>query len=271
MPITIHILKCGDVIVDEALPFSDKGTSRYSFTGIFRSNKHKVTLPVFAFLIEHPKGLFLVDTGWHTDIRGGSFKYLGAALSTINTGVLNPGEAVTEQLDGLGYKPEDLDCVLLTHLDCDHVSGLKLVAGAKRILVSRNELGSVSKEPLRYTPKQWEGTNLEVFDFEDSEIGPFKKSHDFLGDGSLNLVWTPGHSAGMVSVLLRSDGESAVIAGDCGYGPRSWKEGIMPGICKNPEVMGKSLAWLKGLDEDPNCKGIFASHDSTCTVSSLTI
>ena len=271
MPITIHILKCGDVIVDEALPFSDKGTSRYSYTGWFRSNKHKVTLPVFAFLIEHPKGLFLVDTGWHTDIRNGSFLYLGPALSAINTGVLNPGDAVTEHLDALGFKPEDLDCVFLTHLDCDHVSGLKLVAGAKKILTSRYELASVGKEPLRYTPKMWKDTKLDAFDFEDSAEGPFKKSHDYFGDGSLNLVWAPGHSAGMTCVLLRCGDESAIIAGDCGYGPRSWKEGIMPGICKQPEVMAKSLAWLKSFDDDPRCKGILASHDSTCTIERLTI
>ncbi len=40
----------------------------------------------------------------------------------------------------LGIHPADLDMVLLSHLDCDHASGLKLVADAKQILVSKDEL-----------------------------------------------------------------------------------------------------------------------------------
>ena len=35
----------------------------------FRSKQHQIKIPVSVYLIEHPKGLVLIDTGWHTDNR----------------------------------------------------------------------------------------------------------------------------------------------------------------------------------------------------------
>ena len=67
--IKIHVLHCGQVKVDCTLPFRKKTRNPISYTGLFRSKKHQLLLPVSAYLIEHPKGLVLIDTGWHTDVR----------------------------------------------------------------------------------------------------------------------------------------------------------------------------------------------------------
>ena len=80
------------------------------------------------------------DTGWHTDVRTDIKKYLGALLYSINKALLPEDEAIHEQLKALGYKSSDIDYLLLSYLDCDHVSDLKLVADAKNILVSDKEL-----------------------------------------------------------------------------------------------------------------------------------
>lgn len=60
---------------------------------------------------------------------------LAAALHH-ESGALGKGAAIDEQLAALGIKPSELDMVLLSHLDCDHANGLKLVSDAKQILVS---------------------------------------------------------------------------------------------------------------------------------------
>ena len=56
-------------------------------------------------------------------------------------------EAIDEQLAKLGYKTSDLDYVLLSHLDCDHANGLRLVADAKHILVSKAEMEGTKRMP----------------------------------------------------------------------------------------------------------------------------
>ena len=92
--------------------------------------KHQVALPVSTYLIEHPKGLILIDTGWHTDnrtkqLRNLSFQY------PINKADLPEGQAIHEQLIKLGYKPSDIDYILMSHMHCDHADGLRLVKQAK--------------------------------------------------------------------------------------------------------------------------------------------
>ena len=75
--IKILILPCGSTIVDEALPLSNKSKNPLAFTGILRGKKHKISVPVTAYLIEHSDGLILVDTGWDTAIREDARAYEG--------------------------------------------------------------------------------------------------------------------------------------------------------------------------------------------------
>ena len=72
--IKLHVIHCGQVQVDIALPFMQKALNPVAYTRLFRSKKHKVILPVSAYLIEHPKELILIDTGWHTDLRSDQIK-----------------------------------------------------------------------------------------------------------------------------------------------------------------------------------------------------
>lgn len=61
--IKIHVLQTGRVSVDIGVPLRQKNP--FAVTGFFRSAKHRVWLPVTSYLIEHPNGLVLIDTGWH--------------------------------------------------------------------------------------------------------------------------------------------------------------------------------------------------------------
>ena len=74
--IKIHLLHCGRVRVDIGLPFRQTtGIARIhpglAALGLFRSKKIN-PLPVSSFLIDHPKGLILLDTGSHTRYAGRS-------------------------------------------------------------------------------------------------------------------------------------------------------------------------------------------------------
>ncbi|HWT76179.1 MAG TPA: N-acyl homoserine lactonase family protein [Mobilitalea sp.] len=205
--IKIHVLHCGKVCVDPALPFSNEATNPLSFTGIGRNPKNRLWLPVSAYLIEHPKGLILLDTGWHKEVSPegkydikGQLKDMGLHHYLLNQGELPLGEAVDEQLKTMGIKTSDLDYVLLSHLHTDHASGVKLVKDAKTILVSEPEMEDVKKYPIRYASRMWEDVPLTTFRFENTGIGPVGKSYDLFGDGSVVLVNVPGHTNGLSAI-----------------------------------------------------------------------
>ncbi|MNC19851.1 N-acyl homoserine lactonase AttM [compost metagenome] len=260
--IKIHVMHTGQVQTDIALPFNNQKTlNPFAFTGILRSKKHQNKLPVSVYLIEHPKGLILVDTGWHTDVRKNQKKYMGRIHYQINKAILPEGTAVNEQLLKKGIKTSDLDYVLLSHLDIDHASGVKLVGDAKHILTSDIEWAAASKSPVRYLSHMWRGVNIETFQMKQSQYGPFHQSFDLFGDESVVLVYTPGHSKGMTAVLVQREGKYVLLANDCGYAAKSWEEMILQGVLVNKKQAVESLQWVKKMSEQSGCIEVLANHD----------
>ncbi len=252
--IKIHVLHCGSIDLDEAVPYYQKTLHPAPYTGILRSKIHQMSVPVSAHLIEHPKGLILIDTGWHTKIRTDSKKYLGWLYSISSTPHLTQGQAILEQLEKLGYKPSDIDYLFLSHLHPDHVSGLKLVKEAKRILTSDLELKEVKKHPLLYKPFMWDGVNLETFSFVNSEF-------DLFSDESVIFVNTPGHTNGMASTLVRNNGKFVLLCADTVYSKKALDKMIIPGMTTDRKQALTSLAWVKKMSQQSNCIEVLANHD----------
>ena len=59
----IHVLQCGSIRVDPTVPFGKRLDLIEAAKQLTAADKNRITLPVFTYLIEHPKGLILVDTG----------------------------------------------------------------------------------------------------------------------------------------------------------------------------------------------------------------
>ncbi|CAK1222972.1 Glyoxylase or a related metal-dependent hydrolase [Fructobacillus fructosus] len=269
--IKIHILHTGLVKVDKALPFHGKFRNPLAFTGLFRSEVNQVTLPVSSYIIEHPKGLLLIDTGWNKTVRESNFKELGLQVQ-INTGYLPAGWAIDEQLAKLGYKPSDIDLVLMSHLHCDHASGMPLIKDAKKILVSDKEWRVANKLPLVYLPHEWKGVKVETYQFEKTGNGPFDCFYDVFGDGSVLQIWAPGHSSGMAATLVKgTDGRYIVLAADTGYSHTSWEQMVTPGICISRKKAITSLGWMREKAFDENCLAVYANHDDTVKEQTISL
>lgn len=275
--INIHVLHTGQVRVSPALPFGGN-CNILKATGITTPKDKWLWLPVSSYLIEHPKGLILVDCGWHRDMspdgvydKKAQIKSLGSnILYHINQGVIEKGAAIDEQLERMGMKTTDLDYVLLTHLDCDHANGLKQVADAKNILVSRAEMNFAKKKSfvnkIRYQRRWWDGVNLTLFDWNSSE-GPFRRSYDLFGDGSVVMINIPGHSDGLCAVKIKNkEGKYALLFSDGGYATKSWKEMITSGVAEDKRQQYQSLVWIREQSMDANCIESLANHDTGITL-----
>lgn len=272
--IKIKILHTGKVCVSPSLPFGGNERNLLKKSPVLTRKKDRIWLPVSSYLIEHPKGRVLFDCGWHRDMspngeydKKAQIQSLGSKLLYIvNQGVLEKGQAVDEQLLKLNIKPEDIDYVLISHLDCDHVNGLKLLKDAKHILVSNDELTGSRKKSrknkIRYQSKWWEGCNLEGFDWNDKE-GPFAKAFDLFGDGSVKMIAIPGHSEGLCALKIKNDeGKYVLLFSDGGYATKSWKDMITSGVCEDKVAQRKSLEWIREQSMNQDCMESLANHDA---------
>jgi N-acyl homoserine lactone hydrolase len=118
----------------------------------------------------------------------------------VDPGLIMQGAPVIGALGELGVDPNDVKDVILTHLHFDHAEGM---AGwpMRRTYVHRKE----TEAPYaQIVSGQLEMANLEVLDGEQGEIEP-----------GLRWMLTPGHSDGLISLLVDTDDGLLVIASDC--------------------------------------------------------
>ncbi|ACV22875.1 N-acyl homoserine lactonase AttM [Slackia heliotrinireducens] len=269
--IKIHVFHTGEVCVAPDLPFGGDNCTAVKASGIFGKKEDRLWLPVSAYLIEHPKGLFLVDTGWARAMspegvfdKKAQIKSLGSwVLYKVNQGRIGMGECIDEQLAAMGVATSDIDAVLLTHLDCDHANGIAQVADAKRFVVAADEVRFASKASsrVRYNKDWWGMVELDAVEWNGA-LGPFGKSFDLLGDGSIQLINIPGHADGLFAVkVTNGEGKFVLLFSDGGYARKSWEEQITSGIAADKAKQKRSLAWIREQSLDPLCVESLANHD----------
>ena len=266
----IRLLRCGEMRVSETVPFGNAISLANSARQLTEPDKNRVTLPVFCYLIEHPRGLLLVDTGWCREIspRG---EYDLSAVKTVLPGrlaafyhpALPAGEAIHEQLEERGLRPQDLDCVILTHLDPDHVAGLRHLRGAKRIVLPEDEYfwNCRTVYRLRQPQELWIGEPIERLYYRGAADAPNRWAIDLFGDESVLLVNVPGHTDGQAAVLLAQHGKFVLLTADAAFSPRNWRESITPGFGFDREQQLKSLRWIAAKEAEPGCAAVLCSHD----------
>ena len=266
----IHVLHCGSIRVSETVPFGGKIDLRSSGRRLLTPTEKRITLPVCVYLVEHPKGLLLVDTGWCREISPDGVydekavkRVLPGYLAAFYRPSLPAGMGVHEQLADMGVRPEDLEYVILSHLDPDHTAGLRHVCRARRILLPEDEYfwSCRAVYKVRQPQKLWIEYPMERRFYRGSPLGPNHWVIDLFGDGSVQLVNVPGHTDGQAATLLRGRDRFVILAADAAFSPRNWQEGITPGFGFDRWRQQKSLIWLREMAEDPRCAAILCSHD----------
>jgi N-acyl homoserine lactone hydrolase len=189
------------------------------------STKAAESVPVPAFLIRHPSvGPILVDTGLHPSIASGGQENFGGLANRFGRPSLKPGEDVPSQLRAKGIEPRSVPIVVMTHLHLDHSSAISEFPEST-IVVSAAEWEDAahgSKPTMNgYRRAHFDlAFDYRAVDFDGEAINSyatFGRTFDLLGDGSVRLAFTPGHSAGHCSVICRLASEDFVIGGDAMY------------------------------------------------------
>ncbi|HEX7293615.1 MAG TPA: N-acyl homoserine lactonase family protein [Solirubrobacterales bacterium] len=184
-----------------------------------------MTVPVPAFLIRHPSaGAILIDTGLHPSIATDGHENFGSLATRVGNPALAAGEDVPAQLRNRGLDPGEVPVVVMTHLHIDHTSAISEFPQAT-FVVSETEWQSAahgSRPALNgYRRPHFDyAFDYRSVDFDRggiSSYASFGRTFDLFGDGSIRLAYTPGHSAGHMSVIARLRERDFVIGGDATY------------------------------------------------------
>jgi glyoxylase-like metal-dependent hydrolase (beta-lactamase superfamily II) len=173
--------------------------------------------PVPAYLIEHPQGRVLFDTGMGVRYR----RELGDALPVNKFGLQwFEGMDIATRLKAIEVDPARIDWVVNSHLHIDHCGGNALLPNATMI-VQRREWDTARERP--------EPGLYEALDFDTGQpVRQIDGELDLFGDGTVRIVPTYGHTPGHQSVIVKLALGEVMLAGDCCYTERNLDLMILP-------------------------------------------
>ncbi len=244
--IRIHALRTGSVFVR---PSQITGRAPFRRMRPFLERSWSAELPILAFLIEHPEGLFLVDSGESPRaMTRGYFPPWHPYFRLAVRFAITDEQAIDARLKALGVAPHDLRAVVLTHLHSDHAGGLAHLPPL-RVLLTRIEwqlaqgtAGSVRGYFLDHLPR---GFRPDFIRFDATPPAPFPRAMALTTDGALMIVPTPGHTSGHVSVLVKTPERHFLLAGDASYTAAALAAGAVDGVTPNPRSARLTLARIR--------------------------
>jgi glyoxylase-like metal-dependent hydrolase (beta-lactamase superfamily II) len=155
------------------------------------------------FLIVHPRGTLLWETGLN-DAEFNRPEGGGAQHDRVD-------KSVASQLREVGYSPADITYLAISHIHGDHSGNANDYAGSTWI-AQKAERESMFADDL--------APNLQALAknysaLKNSKTILIEGDHDVFGDGTVMLIFTPGHTVGHQSLLVTLPKTGAVfLAGD---------------------------------------------------------
>jgi N-acyl homoserine lactone hydrolase len=227
-----------------------------------------IRLPVPAFLVEHPgAGVILIDTGLHPSVAIDPKQNFGRLLAFNYRGIkMSQEQAVPAQLRARGLDAADVRFVLMTHMHVDHASAVSEFPNATFVLSKQEWDAAVEgKVTEGYVKRQFDyGFDYRTFDFESREtesFANFGRSFDLFGDGSVRAVFTPGHTHGHTSFVLRLREREVLIAADAAYTKRTLNEDALPYLMADEHQFRRSLKEIQRYREQTPGALIIPGHD----------
>ncbi len=228
-------------------------------------------LPIGVFLISHPDGPILFDTGESVHHNDPGFVPSWSPTDMLATTTISKNEGIVTQLRSCGIEPSTLQAVVLSHLHGDHAGGLlELVAAAPDVPIytSKEHWDAVGKTSQfnanikGFFPQHWPTSFKPKFlERTENPVGPWKQSSKITADGKVVAVDTPGHVTGHVSlVVYGDDGTTYFLPGDATYGVDLLDKEEPDGINDDPQTAFNSLRMIKQFARETDLV-VLPSHD----------
>lgn len=210
----IHAIQTGSVAVTASF-LVKKGRGLAARFHFLFDREYTSFLPIYCYVIEHPEGLILVDTGAAETISQspprGTLRLLERAFfNRIFRFSVRKEDTVAEQLVRMGLRPSMVRKIVLTHLHLDHVQGLRYFPQAM-VYIHEAEYRRSFAAVRALFPGWLRPFN---FSFEPNTDPDFGAAFPLTAMGDLYAVPAPGHTRGHVAVILRDGEERYLFAGD---------------------------------------------------------
>jgi N-acyl homoserine lactone hydrolase len=205
---------------------------------------------VTSYLIVHPKGTLMWDTGVIPD---GAFKADG---QPVTEGISTATKRLIPQLAAAGYRPADINFLALSHYHSDHTANANAFAGATWLVQQADRDVMFAEKPQGIIkPEHYSALK------DSKTIVLHNEDHDVFGDGTVVLKSTPGHTPGHQVLLVKLAKTGPILlAGDLYHYPEERTFKRFPSFEFNKEQSAASRAAMEQLIRTTGAQ-LWIEHD----------
>lgn len=235
------------------------GTLTLEKTFLVANNESRgkiITIPVAMYIIEHPQGLVVFDTGNADDVSGdGCDAYWGKGLCGAVAPKQTRDEVIDRQLQKFGFTTDQVKYVVYSHFHLDHAGNIELFPKARHV---------VQKAEIRHAwwPEKWYAGAFVLKDYDETRSFDFLEltgDFDLFDDGAITVLSTRGHTPGHQSLKVRlAKTGTLLLAADAVYTPEN-EAGVAPGLTVSLEDSMASIERLKNI-RDASGGELWYSH-----------
>ncbi|MEH6346842.1 MAG: N-acyl homoserine lactonase family protein [Bermanella sp.] len=238
-PITLHIFDCGEIEVRDVSLFSpgvDEGITKQMVDS--------------CYLIQHPKGSLIWDTGLSDAIGpNGIEKWKGAFFMSVP-------KTFASQLSEIGIDPKQVDYLAMSHFHSDHVGNANLFSNAKLVIQKEEHDAAFSEnaDKFGFDASLYEQVNREKIDVIEGD-------KDLFGDGSVVIKRAIGHTPGhqVLFVNLAQTGP-VVLSGDLYHFTKNRTHKRVPSFNFNKEQTLSAMNEIENFVKDKKAQ-LWIQHD----------
>ncbi len=227
----------------------------------------KIDVPVAFFVIKHPKGNVLFDTG-NNDKLITDLGYWGK-LAEVFEPNMTQADAIDVQLQKIGMTPADINYVVVSHMHLDHGGNVGKFPNST-LVIQEDELGFAlfPDEPYAggYIPGDVSVLRAPTGSSKPNAMNMLRLSggdFDLFGDGSVMVHSSRGHTKGSQMLVVRLPQAGPVIlTGDAAYFRENVEKNMIPNIvlAYDPSGIMKGYDWIRRMIATQNAS-FFTSHD----------
>ena len=236
----LYVLNCGMIEVLDLSVFQP---------GIGKG-EHK-TLTDSCYLVVHPKGTMMWDAGLPDALA-----QKPEGMTFMNTFVMRMPQTLASQLKEIGYAPESINKLGISHFHGDHVGNVGLFSKAQLLIQKEEYAAAFGTEPGKYgfDPSSYASLKL-------NPVMQLEGDYDVYGDGTVVIKRMVGHTPGHQALFLKlPKSGNILLSGDLAHYTDNWEHMRVPSFNFNKEQSIKSMEDTAKFLKDNNAV-LWIQHD----------
>jgi len=220
----------------------------------------QITIPVSMWVIEHPKGLVVFDTGNNVAVGEDCKAYWAPG----NCDFLKPSQkredVIDMQLKKLGYSADKVKVVVTSHSHLDHIGNIEMFPKAIHVLQKKELYQAWWPEKFQGRTSPGSFVMADIDNAREFNYLELNGDYDLFGDGSVIILSTPGHTIGHQSMKVKTaSGQSIIISQDAVWMQENL-DGYPAGLNYSVKDYTDSVNRLKMMRDIENTE-LFMAHD----------